>query len=323
MNVSDDRIDRFLTIQLSELGDDFSRSRIKALILGMRLTENGQTLTDPASRVKPSSVYKLLIPPPVDATPKGEKIPLDILFEDNHLIVLNKPSGLVVHPAPGSVTGTLVNALINHCGASLTGIGGVSRPGIVHRLDKNTSGTMVVAKTDVAHKKLSLMFAARDLDRRYEAIAWGVNAAKRGSIDAAIGRDRNDRKRQKVRPDGRYAITHWRTLRALPPFASHFECRLETGRTHQIRVHLAHIGHGLIGDPLYGRAPRASQMPDNKSKVGLTQIKKFSRQALHASVLSFNHPIDRKPLSFHSPLPRDMEKLLTLVVNKVNARVSG
>jgi len=318
-----ERVDKFLATYFGSLGETLSRSRIKALIIDQNLTENDRTLADPSATVKPGATYILAVPPPVDATPLGEDIPLEILFEDAHLIVVNKPAGLVVHPAPGSLTGTLVNALIAHCGPSLTGIGGVTRPGIVHRLDKDTSGTMVAAKTDAAHHTLTSMFAAHDLDRRYQALVWGIDAQREGSIDAPIGRASHDRKRQAVNPKGRNAITHWQLIKTLPPFGSHIECQLETGRTHQIRVHMAHIGHSIIGDPLYGRAPRASQMPDNLSRTSLAQMRAFPRQALHAAVLGFAHPITGEPLRFETPLPPDMADLLDLITNTVADRAAG
>ncbi|MDC3234413.1 RluA family pseudouridine synthase [Candidatus Puniceispirillum sp.] len=318
-----DRIDRFLTVHLATPSRPLSRSRVKALILAGQLSEDGRTLTDPSASVKPGSHYLLTLPPPINAVPKAENIALDILFEDKHLLVLNKPAGLVVHPAPGSLTGTLVNALIAHCGPSLTGIGGVMRPGIVHRLDKDTSGTMIVAKTDVAHFRLVEMFATHDLDRRYQALVWGTNIKGGGIIDQPIGRASYDRKRQTVTTKGRDARTFWQILRQFPPFGSHIECRLETGRTHQIRVHLAHIGHGVIGDPLYGRAPRAAQMPDNFARNGLLQMRKFDRQALHAAYLGFSHPVTGEALSFETPLPTDMASLLALIESTVSARARG
>ena len=194
----DDRIDRFLATALQNDEKPLSRSRINALILDHQLKENGCTLSDPSASVKPEAIYVLTVPPPIDATPKGEDLPLDILFEDRHIIVINKPAGLVVHPAPGSLTGTLVNALIAHCGDSLTGIGGVLRPGIVHRLDKNTSGVMIAAKTAVAHANLTSLFAAHDLDRRYKALAWGTEIERDGMVDAPLGRSNYDRKKQAV-----------------------------------------------------------------------------------------------------------------------------
>jgi 23S rRNA pseudouridine1911/1915/1917 synthase len=318
-----DRIDRFLTVHLATPKYPLSRSRVKALILAGQLSEDGRTLTDPSASVKPGSHYLLTLPPPIDAVPRAENIALDILFEDKHLIAINKPAGLVVHPAPGSLTGTIVNALIAHCGPSLTGIGGVTRPGIVHRLDKDTSGVMIVAKTDVAHLRLAEMFAAHDLDRRYQALVWGTSIKGEGIIDQPIGRASYDRKRQAITTKGKNAITFWRTLRQFPPFGSHIECRLETGRTHQIRVHLAHIGHGVIGDPLYGHAPRAAKMPDNFARNGLSQIREFGRQALHAAYLGFSHPVTREALSFETPLPADMTSLLALIESTVSARARG
>jgi 23S rRNA pseudouridine1911/1915/1917 synthase len=216
-----------------------------------------------------------------------------------------------------------VNALIAHCGPSLTGIGGVMRPGIVHRLDKDTSGTMVVAKTDAAHHGLTGMFAAHDIDRRYHALVWGTSVERDGTIDEPIGRASYDRKRQAITTKGRNAVTHWQLLRRFPPFGSHVECRLETGRTHQIRVHMAHINHGLIGDPLYGRAPRSGQMPDNLARTSLSQMRDFRRQALHAARLGFDHPITGEALHFETPLPDDMAGLLALMERTVSDRATG
>ncbi len=221
-----DRIDRFLANAFRGNSEPLSRSRIKALILDHQLSENGSTLADPSALVKSGATYILSLPPPVDATPKGEDLPLNILFEDDYLIAINKPVGLVVHPAPGYPTGTLVNALIAHCGESLTGIGGVLRPGIVHRLDKDTSGVMIAAKTAVAHANLTSMFAAHDLDRRYQALVWGTEIDRDGTVDAPLGRSNFDRKKQAVTSKGRHAITHWHTLRSFPPFATLLECRL-------------------------------------------------------------------------------------------------
>lgn len=300
-----------------------SRSRIKALVLEGCLCENDIILRDPSATVKAGASYSLMIPTPEDPTPLGEKIALDILYEDAHIIVINKAAGMVVHPAPGSPSGTLVNALISHCGESLTGIGGVLRPGIVHRLDKDTSGVMMAAKTDIAHQRLSDMFAAHDLDRRYQALVWGVNVDRQGTIDAPIGRAERDRKRQAITPKGRNAITHWQLQRIYPPFGSLVECQLETGRTHQIRVHMAHIGHGVVGDPLYGKALRASQMPDNLSRTCLSQLRAFGRQALHAAHLGFIHPVSGEAMAFDAEMPSDMAKLHKLMEDTVAARASS
>ena len=307
-----------------------SRSRIKNLIMDGCLAEisgeQERVITDPSATMRPDVLYVLRLPPPVDATPKGENIALDVLYEDDHIIVLNKPAGMVVHPAPGQQTGTLVNALINHCGPSLTGIGGVMRPGIVHRLDKDTSGVMMAAKTDAAHHRLSDMFAAHDLDRRYHALVWGIGADREGMVEEPIGRSDRDRKKQAVMPLGRkgkHAITHWQVNRIFPPFGTLVECKLETGRTHQIRVHMAHIGHGVIGDPLYGKAPRAGQMPDNISRTALSQLRAFNRQALHAAHLGFAHPITGEALEFSAPVPEDMARLIEVMETTVAARATG
>ena len=315
-----DRIDRFLANAFRDDQEPLSRSRIKALILDHQLSENGSTLSDPSAPVKSGATYVLTLPPPVDAKPKAENLPLDILFEDDHIIVINKPVGLVVHPGPGSLTGTLVNALIAHCGESLTGIGGVLRPGIVHRLDKDTSGVMIAAKTAGAHANLTSMFASHDLDRRYQALVWGTEIDRDGTVDAPLGRSNYDRKKQAVTSKGRHAITHWQTLRSFPPFATLLECRLETGRTHQIRVHMAHIGRSIIGDPLYGRAPRAGQMPDVTARTCLAQLRGFGRQALHAAHLGFVHPVTGTSLSFTSKLPDDMQTLIHIMDHAIAAR---
>ena len=294
------RIDRYLAGNL-EAPVPLSRTRLKALIQEGALSENGKVITDPSQSVRAGAAYSLAVPPVREAVPQGQDIPLDILFEDQHLIVIDKPAGMVVHPAPGQPDGTLVNALIAHCGASLTGIGGVMRPGIVHRLDKDTSGVMLAAKSDAAHQRLTEMFAAHDLDRRYTALTWGLLPEKEGRIEAALGRSSRDRKKQAVVANGRYAATNWTVTRQLPPFASIVECRLETGRTHQIRVHMAHLGHGVIGDPMYGRAMRSGQMPDNAARDCLAHMRAFARQALHAAHLGFAHPVTGAALEFGSP----------------------
>lgn len=312
------RLDKWLADTLAR--DDLSRSRLKALIQDGALKKDNQVVTDPSARVIAASVYSLTVPEAVPATPQPEPLPLAILYEDEHLICINKAAGMVVHPAPGALSGTLVNALLYHCGDSLTGIGGVARPGIVHRLDKDTSGVMIAAKTAAAHSRLTDMFAAHDLDRRYQALVWGLPAMRADTVDAALARHPVDRKRQAVQPRGRHAITHYTTLRDLPPFGCLIECRLETGRTHQIRVHMAHIGHGVIGDPLYGKPKRAGQMPDTISRDALASLRAFPRQALHAARLSFAHPITGVALDFDSPLPADMTKLITTIEQAIRAR---
>lgn len=312
------RLDKWLADTLAR--DDLSRSRLKALIQDGALKKDNQVVTDPSARVIAASVYSLTVPEAAPATPQPEPLPLAILYEDEHLICINKAAGMVVHPAPGALSGTLVNALLYHCGDSLTGIGGVARPGIVHRLDKDTSGVMIAAKTAAAHSRLTDMFAAHDLDRRYQALVWGLPAMRADTVDAALARHPVDRKRQAVQPRGRHAITHYTTLRDLPPFGCLIECRLETGRTHQIRVHMAHIGHGVIGDPLYGKPKRAGQMPDTISRDALASLRAFPRQALHAARLSFAHPITGAALDFDSPLPADMTKLITTIEQAIRAR---
>ena len=317
---SGQRLDRWLAANCEA---ELSRSRLKALILDGQLRCDGVSVTDPSASVKPDKVYELTLPPPVDAEPKPENIPLDIYFEDEHLIVLEKPAGMVVHPAPGSPDGTLVNALLHHCGDSLSGIGGVARPGIVHRLDKDTSGVMMAAKSEKAHQKLAKLFARHNLDRRYNALVWGLPPERIGTIDAPIGRSRHDRKKMAILENGKEAITHYETLRDLPPFAALLECTLETGRTHQIRVHLSAMGHGIIGDPVYGHPLRSAQMPDQTARDVLAGLRPFERQALHAAHLGFTHPITKEPLAFDSPLPEDMKGLVKQVEQGIAARVKS
>jgi len=328
-----DRLDRWLAHQLSEPSTDspehvrgasqlpvLSRSRVKNLILDGMLNIDGQCVKDPSFTVAPGQTCTLTIPASAPATPEGQSIPLNILYEDAHIIVIDKPAGLVVHPAPGTPDGTLVNALIAHCGDQLTGIGGEKRPGIVHRLDKDTSGVMMAAKTDRAHQKLTEMFAAHDLDRVYTALAWGILREREQTIDAPIGRSNRDRKKMSVNAKGREAITHLHVVRSLPPLASMVECRLETGRTHQIRVHLASIGHGIIGDPAYGRPMRSGQMPDTAMRDALTGLRAFKRQALHASHLGFAHPVTGEMMEFITQLPADMQDLIRNLEKAIRAR---
>jgi 23S rRNA pseudouridine1911/1915/1917 synthase len=300
-----DRTDRFLAASFQGL----TRSRVKALIEDGRLSRDGAAMRDPAAPVRAGASYALDIPAPASATPAPEAIALDVLFEDADLIVVNKPPGLVVHPAPGNWTGTLVNALVAHCGPSLTGIGGEARPGIVHRLDKDTSGVMVAAKTEAANAALTRLFAARvGLERRYLALVWGLAPAE-ARIEGAIGRDPAERKRMAVvARGGKDAVTHSRRIEAFGTTASLVECRLETGRTHQIRVHLAHIGHPLLGDPVYlRRLPAAARaLPEGQRRL----LAGFPRQALHAASLGFPHPRDGRRLVFEAPLPADFQGLL-------------
>ena len=316
------RIDRFLAENLPQ-DTPLSRTRIKALILDGELSVDDEVVLDPSRTVQAGAEYVLSIPPAESLELVGQNIELDVLFEDEHVIVINKPAGMVVHPGPGQPDGTLVNALISHCGDGLTGIGGVMRPGIVHRLDKDTSGVMMAAKSERAHHRLGEMFAAHELDRRYLALVWSVVPQRSGRIEAPIGRSRRDRKRQAVTSSGRHAVTNWQMMRLLPPFASLLECRLETGRTHQIRVHMEHLGHGVVGDPVYGRALRAAMMPDEVSRACLGAMRAFERQALHAAVLGFTHPITGEAHEFQVDPPEDMARLIDDVTGAVAARASG
>jgi len=299
------RADRFLADAIGTL----SRSRVKSLIVEGHVRRNAELLTDPAEPVRAGASYTIAPPAPVSAEPTAEPIPLAILYEDDDLIVLDKQAGLVVHPAPGNQQGTLVNALLSHCGDTLPGIGGERRPGIVHRLDKDTSGVMVVAKTEQALAALSTAFAARDLDRRYLALCWGVPAPAAGSIEGPIGRDPRERKRMAVvKSGGKPALTHYRMQRHWNLAAALLECRLATGRTHQIRVHLAHAGHPLVGDPVYlRRIPAAARGLPEATRRALLD---FPRQALHAASLGFAHPRTGAPLHFQTPLPADLRDLL-------------
>ncbi len=283
------------------------------------VTAGGRKIVEPKYRVNEGEVLTLSLPEPEDPEPQGEDIPLTIVYEDEHLIVIDKPAGLVVHPGPGNWTGTLVNALIHHCGDSLSGVGGVKRPGIVHRIDKDTSGLLVVAKTDQAHQGLSAQFADHGktgpLERAYSALVWGAPSSLKGTVDANLARSQANRQKiAVVKTSGRHAITHWQVKERFgpegePAVASLIECRLETGRTHQIRVHMAHIGHPLIGDDDYGAGfkTKVNRLPEPlKSAVG-----GFSRQALHAGLLAFAHPVTGETMRFESRYPADFNELLS------------
>ncbi len=324
-----ERLDRWLCEQISGL----TRSRTKSLIESGALKRDGEVFTDPSWRLKEGESYHFEMPDLAPATPEGEAIALDVQYEDNDIIVVNKPAGMVVHPAAGNWTGTLVNALIAHCGDSLSGIGGVARPGIVHRLDKETSGLIVVAKHDAAHLKLTQAWAVHDIDRAYDALALGAPRPSVGVVDAALVRADGDRKRMMVvegknafaddgsyKPGVRHAVTHYnvtahygrgRAKLAGDSLACHLVCRLETGRTHQIRAHMTHIGHPLIGDPVYGRGPGVAGLKpgDRDADKALHIIKKFRRQALHARILGFEHPITGEALHFEQEPPDDFKTL--------------
>jgi 23S rRNA pseudouridine1911/1915/1917 synthase len=306
------RLDRVLAVRLAEL----SRSRLKALILAGSVTVGSAPIRDPAYHVTAGDTITIDVPQAVAAEPAGEDIALDIVYEDDDIIVIDKPKGLVVHPAAGHETGTLVNALIAHCGASLSGIGGVRRPGIVHRLDKDTTGLMVVAKNDRAHKSLTGQFADHGrtgaMRRGYMAFVWGVPSRQRGTVDAPIDRHPHAREKMAVREGGREAVTHWEVRESFngrdgKPVAALLACQLETGRTHQIRVHLAHIGHPLLGDSVYGPhfKTKASHLGP-QSQQGLTAL---DRQALHAYLLALEHPKTGAILEWISVLPDDLTRL--------------
>jgi 23S rRNA pseudouridine1911/1915/1917 synthase len=304
------RLDRLLAQRVAEL----SRSRHKALILAGRVAIDGATIRDPGHRVNAGGTIRLDFPPPETAEVGPENIPLKVVFEDDDLIVIDKPAGLVVHPAAGNWTGTLVNALIAHCGESLSGVGGVRRPGIVHRLDKDTSGVMVAAKTEQAHNHLAAQFADHGrtgpLHRAYLAFAWGRTQQAAGTVEAPLGRDPNNRLKQAVRKDGREAITHYAVEARFGDEGwdiTRIRCELETGRTHQIRVHMAHIGHPLVGDLVYGSgfATKVNRLPD----AAKAAVSALGRQALHAAELGFEHPMSGEEMQFEAPLPPDLEAL--------------
>ncbi len=310
------RIDRVLADAIGAI----SRSRVKALIDEGALSWTGEgansglgaRVTEPAEPARAGATYTLLVPEPVQAAPLPQAIPFPILYEDGDLIVLDKPAGLVVHPAPGNRDGTLVNALLAHCGPGFTGIGAEKRPGIVHRLDKDTSGVMVVAKTQLANDALTAAFAARDLERTYLALCWGLPAPLIGEIEGAVGRDKRDRKRMAVvSHGGKAALTRYRVMQAYGTAVAQVQCRLATGRTHQIRVHMSARGHPIVGDPLYlRRIPAAAKaLPDALRHTLLD----FPRQALHAASLGFSHPRTGAKLLFETPPPADMAGLIGLL----------
>ena len=304
------RLDRLVALRAPAL----SRSRVKALILAGHVTlhdpgagpdgkPGGGTVTDPSRRVKPGQIFAIIVPDATPAAPRAQALALDVVFEDDDLIVVDKQAGMVVHPAPGNPDATLVNALLAHCGQSLSGVGGVRRPGIVHRLDKETSGLMVAAKNDMAHAGLSRQFAERTVERLYRAVAWGIPSPAAGEIAGPIGRDPRNRKRMAVvSRAGKPALTRYRVARVLGGgIASLVECRLATGRTHQVRVHLAAIGHPLVGDPVYA---------GRRGRTGGSVSFRPGRQALHAAVLGFRHPRTGDNLRFEREIPNDMNELI-------------
>lgn len=306
------RLDKYLALNCG----DISRSRLKAIILDGAVAVAGDVCVNPARKVRENDIVELLLSPPVDDDPEPEDIPLDIVYEDEYLLVMNKQAGLVVHPGAGNRTGTLVNALLYHCGEDLSGIGGVRRPGIVHRLDKETTGLMVVAKTDAAHHGLSEQLAERRVKRHYKALVWHVPALRKGRVDEPIGRHPTQRIKMTVNhKNGKQAATNYEILERYDEAASLLECRLESGRTHQVRVHMKHIGHPLVGDPLYGiqqngarAALKRSACPEDIAE----QILDFKRQALHAFKIAFIHPVKEEEMLFEASLPEDMEMLAGL-----------
>ncbi len=294
------RLDKLLAGKVADL----SRARLQALMADGMVSG---PVTDASAKAQ-AGLYTILIPAPAPAEPQAEALPLEVLFEDQHLIVVDKPSGMAVHPSPGCESGTLVNALLHHCGDSLSGIGGVARPGIVHRLDKDTSGVMVAAKTDTAHRGLSALFAAHDIERVYIAFTRGAPSPAKGTVETRLGRSAHDRKKMAVlKSGGREAVTHYRVERVFgpqeKPLAAKVACRLQTGRTHQIRVHMASKGAPCLGDPTYGSGPPAPVVRAAIAEAGL------DRQALHAAVLGFVHPVTGKSLRFETALPADMAEL--------------
>jgi 23S rRNA pseudouridine1911/1915/1917 synthase len=297
---------------LADAMPDLSRSRLKALIKDGHILSASKAVSSPSYKVKADQTFTVVIPEPEDALPVAEDIPLDVVFEDENLIVVNKPAGMVVHPAPGLYTGTLVNALLHHCGDSLSGIGGVKRPGIVHRIDKDTSGLLVMAKNDKTHNGLAEQFADHSTERTYVAVCKGHPRPLAGRIEGNIGRHPVDRKRMAVvEHGGKHAVTHYKTVtsyaQAGTPLAAQIECKLETGRTHQIRVHMAQGGNPLLGDPVYARNSKVSGRIKGNARAALQS---FSRQALHAKSLGFMHPILKTPFKFECDLPYDIKQLL-------------
>jgi 23S rRNA pseudouridine1911/1915/1917 synthase len=305
------RLDRFL----AEAHSDISRSRLAQLITAGAVTRGGTTIKDPNHRVKPGETYTISLPAPQPAVPQAQDIPLKVVYEDGDLIVIDKPAGLVVHPAAGNPDGTLVNALIHHCGDSLTGVGGETRPGIVHRIDKDTSGLIVAAKNERAMASLAKQFANHTIERAYTAVVWGAPRLPEGKIATQIGRNPFDRKRMGVlRGGGKEARTNYKVIERFGdparPFAALIECRLETGRTHQIRVHLTHLGHPLIGDPSYGHARQAPRAKTPEEERAYDAAAHFPRQALHAGILGFQHPSLHQTLRFTSDWPEDLSNLI-------------
>lgn len=298
------RIDKFLALSFPEM----SRSQLQRLIKSGNVSCDDNIIADNSFKVREDDVYQIFVPPAVDADPKPENIPLDIIYEDEDIVVVNKSAGMTVHPAPGAPCGTLVNALLYHCGDSLSGVGGVKRPGIVHRIDKDTSGLLVVAKNDVAHRFLSEQFFDHSIERTYYAFVYGVPNPMNGKIEGNIGRSPYDRKKMALlNSGGKHAVTHYQTIEIFKNVASLVKCNLETGRTHQIRVHMSSIGCNLIGDQLYEKSKKS--LVKGMNEEDKKYINNFPRQSLHAATLGFIHPRKKEFISFSSPFPKDLEEL--------------
>lgn len=320
--IQNGRIDKWIieafSILNSSYQDDikaktfFSRTKIKDLILSGNISIDGMINKNPAYKINSKNEIIINLPEVVEYDINAENIPINIVFEDEHLLVINKEPNFVVHPSPGHNSGTLVNALLYHCEGKLSGIGGVKRPGIVHRLDKDTSGLMLVAKTELAHIRLSNMFKNRSIERTYQLLVWNVPNSK-GLVDQPIGRSKFNRKKMSISLDGKRAVTQWILLKVFSNIVSLINCKLETGRTHQIRVHMSSIGHSLIGDKTYGGVPKTNKKQTFIEQNIISQCKTFSRQALHSKTLSFVHPISKTKMHFDSDLPNDMKELINSI----------
>ena len=290
----------------------FSRTKIKDLILSGNIKVDGVKNTNPAFKINPKNEIIINLPEVVEYDLKAEKIPINIIFEDEHLLVINKEPNFVVHPSPGHKSGTLVNALLYHCEGKLSGIGGIKRPGIVHRLDKDTSGLMIIAKTELAHIKLSNMFKNHSIERIYQLLVWNVPNSK-GLVNQPIGRSKFNRKKMSISLNGKRAVTHWTLLQTFSNLVSLISCKLQTGRTHQIRVHMSSIGHSLIGDKIYGSVPKLNKNYNVLERDIISKCKNFSRQALHSKTLSFKHPIFKEKMHFEIDLPDDIKNLINSI----------
>ena len=320
--IQNGRIDKWIIETFSQLNSPyqdnikvktlFSRTKIKDLIFSGNISIDGMINKNPSYKINPDNIIVINSPKIKDYDLKAENIPIDIVFEDEHLLVVNKEPNFVVHPSPGHNSGTLVNAILYHCDGKLSGIGGIKRPGIVHRLDKDTSGLMLVAKTEIAHVNLSDMFKNHSIERIYQLLVWNVPDSS-GLIDQPIGRSKFNRKKMAINFNGKKAVTHWTLLQTFSNLVSLISCKLQTGRTHQIRVHMSSIGHSLIGDKIYGGLPKKNKTQDSIQKNIITKCKSFSRQALHSKTLTFEHPISKKKMHFDTDLPNDIRNLINSI----------